>query len=201
MIQAAETWEGDILRFIDAVITVFPGTSFDVNRLFGTRPPQMNPNCLFAPAHPPYKRAGSSRLEIQLPFRQWLRLTAQSCVPSCYLSSTGQAVVDFFLPSSEFLVRHKCTPEKTSIMSSRDISEYEKDVIEYRDTEGKAAGNPGLTQKASRPELKRVASDTLSKVASRLSTRDIIDPGPPPDGGLEAWIQVAMAWVVCFTTW
>ena len=45
------------------------------------------------------------------------------------------------------------------------------------------------------------ASNALEKVASRLTTRSIRDPGPPPDGGLKAWTQVAMGWLVIFTTW
>ena len=27
------------------------------------------------------------------------------------------------------------------------------------------------------------------------------DPGPPPDGGLKAWTQVAMAHLIIFNTW
>ncbi|KAF2718278.1 MFS general substrate transporter [Polychaeton citri CBS 116435] len=50
-------------------------------------------------------------------------------------------------------------------------------------------------------EIKRTASNTLSKVASRLTTRSLAEPPPPPDGGWEAWIQVAMGWLVLFTTW
>ncbi|KXT05631.1 hypothetical protein AC578_5651 [Pseudocercospora eumusae] len=62
-----------------------------------------------------------------------------------------------------------------------------------------------LSQEATRPtpslDLKRTASNALSKVASRLTTRSITNPPPPPDGGLKAWTQVAMGWLVIFTTW
>lgn len=50
-------------------------------------------------------------------------------------------------------------------------------------------------------ELKRTASNTLSRVTSRLTTHSLPDPGPPPDGGLKAWTQVAMGWLAIFTTW
>lgn len=53
-------------------------------------------------------------------------------------------------------------------------------------------------------ELKRTsskASNVLERVASRVTTRDLFDPGPPPDGGLKAWTQVAMGWIVIFATW
>ncbi|KIX09633.1 uncharacterized protein Z518_00714 [Rhinocladiella mackenziei CBS 650.93] len=86
-------------------------------------------------------------------------------------------------------------------MSSQDISEFEKDVIEINNPKGKDEGNLDLSKHTSLPELKQVASNTLSRAASRLTTRSIVDPGPPPDGGLKAWIQVAMGWVVCFVTW
>ena len=39
---------------------------------------------------------------------------------------------------------------------------------------------------------------TLSKTLSRNST---IDPGPPPDGGLQAWTQALMGHLVVFNTW
>ena len=50
-------------------------------------------------------------------------------------------------------------------------------------------------------ELKRTASNALSRVASRVTTRSITDPGPPPDGGLKAWTQVAMGFIAIMTTW
>ncbi|KAI2603532.1 MFS general substrate transporter [Hypoxylon fragiforme] len=50
-------------------------------------------------------------------------------------------------------------------------------------------------------EIRRTASNALSHVASRLTTRDWPEPPPPPDGGANAWLQVAMGWLVIFTTW
>lgn len=50
-------------------------------------------------------------------------------------------------------------------------------------------------------ELSRTASNVLERVASRITTKSIRNPPPPPDGGLKAWTQVAMAWLVLFTTW
>ncbi|KAI1174758.1 major facilitator superfamily domain-containing protein [Nemania sp. FL0916] len=50
-------------------------------------------------------------------------------------------------------------------------------------------------------DLRRTASRVLSKVASRITTRDLHEPSPPPDGGLKAWTQVAMAFIVLFATW
>lgn len=59
---------------------------------------------------------------------------------------------------------------------------------------------PGAREKPSL-ELKRTASNALSKVTSRLTTRSIREPGPPPDGGSKAWTQVAMGFIVIMTTW
>ncbi len=43
-----------------------------------------------------------------------------------------------------------------------------------------------------------ILEKVLSKVQSRSS---YIDPGPPPDGGLEAWTQAIMAHLIVFNTW
>ncbi|ORY62111.1 major facilitator superfamily domain-containing protein [Pseudomassariella vexata] len=55
---------------------------------------------------------------------------------------------------------------------------------------------PGLSE-----YLSRSASNVLAQVASRFTTRSWAQPPPPPDGGLAAWTQVAMGWLVIFTTW
>lgn len=41
----------------------------------------------------------------------------------------------------------------------------------------------------------------LARVASHLTTRSITNPGPPPDGGLQAWTQVFCAWLAILNTW
>lgn len=41
----------------------------------------------------------------------------------------------------------------------------------------------------------------LSRVASRVSTVSWKDPGPPPDGGLKAWTQIALGHCVITSTW
>lgn len=41
----------------------------------------------------------------------------------------------------------------------------------------------------------------LTKVLSRTVSRISIDPGPPPDGGLEGWTQALMAHLIVFNTW
>ncbi|KAK5134536.1 hypothetical protein LTR08_006321 [Meristemomyces frigidus] len=50
-------------------------------------------------------------------------------------------------------------------------------------------------------ELKRTVSRASNLLERVLTTRSIVDPGPPPDGGWKAWSQVACAWMVIFTTW
>lgn len=41
----------------------------------------------------------------------------------------------------------------------------------------------------------------LSRVASHITTHSLTDPGPPPDGGLKAWVQVACSWLSVLATW
>ena len=81
-------------------------------------------------------------------------------------------------------------------MSSQSIIPGEKDVIErlYRTSH---LGTCPLIKETTKSESERPAT-ALSRLTSRLSTRDIVDPGPPPDGGLKAWTQVAMG--VSFAT-
>ncbi|KAI1478908.1 MFS general substrate transporter [Daldinia eschscholtzii] len=50
-------------------------------------------------------------------------------------------------------------------------------------------------------DLRRTASNVLTHAASHLTTRSWPETPPPPDGGLTAWVQVAMGWLVIFTTW
>ncbi|KAL2163840.1 hypothetical protein VTH06DRAFT_5899 [Thermothelomyces fergusii] len=46
-----------------------------------------------------------------------------------------------------------------------------------------------------------VASRALSHVLSRVSTKSSWNPGPPPDGGLQAWTAVACTHLVVMNTW
>jgi len=52
-----------------------------------------------------------------------------------------------------------------------------------------------LSKTKSRP------SNTLARIASRVTTRSIRDPGPPPDGGLVAWTQIVCAWLAIMNSW
>jgi hypothetical protein len=90
-------------------------------------------------------------------------------------------------------------------MSSQESSDLEKYVIEEYDPRSRNADNLELAKQSSRisarHELSKVTSNTLDRVISRLSTRNIKDPGPAPDGGLKAWTQVAALWTCSLTTW
>lgn len=101
------------------------------------------------------------------------------------------------------------SPSKKSHDSSREDSDLE--AIERASTqetsteeaEEKLSPENEKSSSSARPsaDLKRTASNTLSRVASRITTHSITDPGPPPDGGLQAWTQVGMGFLVLMTTW
>jgi MFS family permease len=62
--------------------------------------------------------------------------------------------------------------------------------------------SPSIT----RPSLQRHATNRsvgskLSRIITARTNADIVDPGPPPDGGLKAWTQALMAHLVVFNTW
>jgi MFS family permease len=56
-------------------------------------------------------------------------------------------------------------------------------------------GNNPLSSTKSAP------AGTLARLASRTTIRSARDPGPPPDGGLLAWIQIACAWLAIMNSW
>ena len=45
------------------------------------------------------------------------------------------------------------------------------------------------------------SGEALTRVLSRAVSRESDNPGPPPDGGLEAWMQAFMGHLVVFNTW
>ncbi|KAI6352213.1 hypothetical protein MCOR25_009483 [Pyricularia grisea] len=51
------------------------------------------------------------------------------------------------------------------------------------------------------PDLHSIPSNRLSRALSRTVTRSSWSPGPPPDGGLEAWLVVLGAHCVNFNCW
>ena len=50
-------------------------------------------------------------------------------------------------------------------------------------------------------KTKSATSNALARVSSHLTTRSITNPGPPPDGGIQAWTQVFCAWLAVTNTW
>lgn len=87
--------------------------------------------------------------------------------------------------------------KSASVLSMKDTEALEHESI-HGDDEERHEG--GAIRRASL-QLTRTPSNVLNRVASRISTRSIVDPGPAPDGGLKAWTQVGCAWLVLFTTW
>ncbi|KAF1996001.1 MFS general substrate transporter [Amniculicola lignicola CBS 123094] len=57
------------------------------------------------------------------------------------------------------------------------------------------------SQGAPLSKTKSATSAAIGRVASRRTTRSTTIPGPPPDGGLQAWTQVACAWLAIMNTW
>ena len=86
----------------------------------------------------------------------------------------------------------------------------DSDAVERASTQdGIEAGENEGEKRPPRPtsELKRTisrgsnTSRALSRVGSRFTTHSIKDPGPAPDGGFKAWLQVAMGWLAIAITW
>jgi MFS family permease len=58
-----------------------------------------------------------------------------------------------------------------------------------------------ITQGSPLKKTKSTSSAVIGRVASHLTTRSLTDPGPPPDGGFQAWLQVFCAWLAIMNTW
>lgn len=74
-------------------------------------------------------------------------------------------------------------------------SHYDEDHEGVEDSNPVPLTQPITRQKTSASrasgDLRRTASNVLSAVVSRVTTRGWPEPPPPPDGGLKAWTQVA----------
>jgi hypothetical protein len=95
-------------------------------------------------------------------------------------------------PKSDHGVAESCA----STRSDHDAIEHVPGHAEEHEEGGDGKG-PARPSK----ELKRTTSNALARVSSRLTTRSLPDPGPPPDGGWKAWTQIAAGWIAIFTTW
>ncbi|KAF2474911.1 MFS general substrate transporter [Lindgomyces ingoldianus] len=51
------------------------------------------------------------------------------------------------------------------------------------------------------PKTRPATPTAIERVVSHLTMRSIANPGPPPDGGLQAWTQVFCAWLAILNTW
>ena len=87
---------------------------------------------------------------------------------------------------------------------SRDVEDIE--ARGEKSDQSRAEENQATPQQQERTDApiartKSRASNTLARVASRVTTRSIRDPGPPPDGGVLAWTQIFCAWLAIMNTW
>ena len=106
----------------------------------------------------------------------------------------SNALADGYEKKSNDLDR-KPSPDNDSALTERELEEIEPATDP--DLEYGVATEEKIPPKAS-SDSKRPG---LSRIASHITTHSITDPGPPPDGGLKAWTQVAMSWLAVLSTW
>ncbi|KAF2753602.1 MFS general substrate transporter [Pseudovirgaria hyperparasitica] len=99
-----------------------------------------------------------------------------------------------------------------SIKEDFDEKDHHRHSLDSHDDDGPSNERPDFYPAEAAEELQPEAiertttrdhnTSALSRIItgrSITSTRQ--DPGPPPDGGLDAWLQVAMGHLVIFNTW
>ncbi|KIW01758.1 hypothetical protein, variant 3 [Verruconis gallopava] len=90
--------------------------------------------------------------------------------------------------------------EKDLGTQSDKSSDYATSPAVLKDEEKIVCANLSRTRSRS-SNARSTSSNVVSRISSRIINQNIVDPGPAPDGGLKAWVQVVCAWVVCFNTW
>ncbi len=75
--------------------------------------------------------------------------------------------------------------------TKEDIEAYPNEALEPRDAE----------TVMSRTSTRRSWGDAAKVITTMSTNGSWKDPGPPPDGGLLAWTQVAMGHLVIMNTW
>jgi MFS family permease len=98
---------------------------------------------------------------------------------------------------------------ENDLHNGRDIEKYSSSITDDADAQNSSRishiSSRGEEAHISRePSLARTRSkqsNVVTRVASRLTTRSIKDPGPPPDGGFRAWLQCFCGWLAICNTW
>ena len=100
-------------------------------------------------------------------------------------------------------VEQSAVDSKSSASTKSDLDAVERASFQDTIEDGNEDGieNDEGEKPPSRPPSALNARPTLSRVVSRITTHSIRDPGPAPDGGFKAWLQVAMGWLAIATTW
>ena len=88
----------------------------------------------------------------------------------------------------------RLTANNLDVTPGFEIKEAQMDSDSFRNQETTKEG-------LEKPEEVGGTEGVLTRIVSRTISRISVDPGPPPDGGLEAWTQAAMAHLVVFNTW
>jgi MFS family permease len=84
----------------------------------------------------------------------------------------------------------------TLVLNDSDAIAHVNDSIHTSST------TPSIARIPSKQEQEpKSFSEKLTKTITTRSNAGVIDPGPPPDGGLKTWTQALMGHLVVFNTW
>lgn len=89
--------------------------------------------------------------------------------------------------------------EKHADIESHDDTSSESSEESIQEQQNEISRTP--TKPSTTPNKEQSFGQTLTKIITARSNASVIDPGPPPDGGFNAWKQAVMGHFVVFNTW
>ena len=92
------------------------------------------------------------------------------------------------------------TEQEKGVSESLRTSQTEE-VIRPLDHGFGIANDDAIQRVPTAPQQRQGGLGMLGTLSRTLSRAPTIDPGPPPDGGLQAWTQALMGHLVVFNTW
>lgn len=115
-------------------------------------------------------------------------------VEKAEVDRTGSIIISMTSGETEY---DETLGEKFIPLQRPEHARADEKLVDPQDLEG--IGNADGLNKS--PTCSSQRECVFARTLSLVRTKDSGDPGPPPDGGFQAWLQIALAHMVIFNTW